>query len=81
MGRLRLAIGARRHAPGSDCITVGVPNAIPQHGRAARRVAPRDAPAAAAKDPDVTTDNGAIGIGIGLTGNTGRLIVNLKPSA
>ena len=31
------------------------------------------------QDPDVTTTNGAIGTSLGITGNNGRLIVNLKP--
>jgi hydrophobe/amphiphile efflux-1 (HAE1) family protein len=34
---------------------------------------------AARQDPDVTTYNGAIGNGTGLSGNNGRLIINLKP--
>ena len=35
--------------------------------------------AVAAQDPDVTTTNGAIGTSLGLTGNNGRLIINLRP--
>jgi hydrophobe/amphiphile efflux-1 (HAE1) family protein len=35
--------------------------------------------AATRQDPDVTTYNGVIGTGTGLTGNSGRLIINLTP--
>ena len=35
--------------------------------------------AAVRQDPDVTTTNGAIGTSLGITGNNGRLIINLKP--
>jgi hydrophobe/amphiphile efflux-1 (HAE1) family protein len=31
------------------------------------------------QDPDVTTTNGAIGTSLGITGNNGRLIINLRP--